>query len=113
MFSPSIALQVSGGKKPLLSGTNTRIAYNVWGTAAACRVLSVQFARCVPRRFSRTSKKKGTFWHSIKNQFVQFSRLCLQMRQNRPGGTPLYKPYMYVTPQRVGFLRRFGLNERL
>ena len=27
-----------------------------------------------------------------------------------PGGTPLYKPYRYVPPQRVGFLRRFGLK---
>ena len=26
------------------------------------------------------------------------------------GGTPLYKPYRYVPPQRVGFLRRFGLQ---
>ena len=26
------------------------------------------------------------------------------------GGTPLYKPYRYVPPQRVGFLRRFGLK---
>ena len=25
-------------------------------------------------------------------------------------GTPLYKPYRYVPPQRVGFLRRFGLK---
>ena len=25
------------------------------------------------------------------------------------GGTPLYKPYRYVPPQRVGFLRRFGI----
>ena len=25
------------------------------------------------------------------------------------GGTPLYRPYRYVLPQRVGFLRRFGL----
>ena len=25
-------------------------------------------------------------------------------------GTPLYKPYRYVLPQRVGFLRRFGLK---
>ena len=24
--------------------------------------------------------------------------------------TPLYKPYRYVPPQRVGFLRRFGLK---
>ena len=27
-----------------------------------------------------------------------------------PGGTPFYKPYRYVPPQRVGFLRRFGLK---
>ena len=29
-----------------------------------------------------------------------------------PGGrgTPLYKPYRYVPPQRVGFLSRFGLK---
>ena len=26
------------------------------------------------------------------------------------GGTPLYKPYRYVPPQRVGFLCRFGLK---
>ena len=26
------------------------------------------------------------------------------------GGTPLYKPYRYVPPQRVGFLGRFGLK---
>ena len=30
-----------------------------------------------------------------------------------PGGgvtTPLYKPYRYVPPHRVGYLRRFGLK---
>ena len=26
------------------------------------------------------------------------------------GGTPLYKPYRYVPPHRIGFLRRFGLK---
>ena len=26
------------------------------------------------------------------------------------GGTPLYKPYRYVPPHWVGFLRRFGLK---
>ena len=26
------------------------------------------------------------------------------------GGTPLCKPYRYVPPHRVGFLRRFGLK---
>ena len=29
---------------------------------------------------------------------------------NRGGGTPLYKPYRYVPPHRVGFLRRLGLS---
>ena len=27
-----------------------------------------------------------------------------------PGGTPIYKPYRYVPPHWVGFLRRFGLK---
>ena len=26
-------------------------------------------------------------------------------------GTPLYKPYRYVPPQTVGYLRRFGLKK--
>ena len=30
-----------------------------------------------------------------------------------PGGTPLYKPYNYVLPHWVGFLRRFGLKTGL
>ena len=30
--------------------------------------------------------------------------------RGRGGGTPLYKPYRYVPPHRVGFLRRFGLK---
>jgi len=30
--------------------------------------------------------------------------------RGHPGGTPLYKPYRYVPPHRVGFLRRFGLK---
>ena len=29
------------------------------------------------------------------------------------GGTPLYKPYRYVPPHRVGFLHRFGLKTGL
>ena len=34
-------------------------------------------------------------------------------KSENPGGgegTPIYKPYMYVPPQRVGFLRRLGLK---
>ena len=29
---------------------------------------------------------------------------------NVPGGTPLYEPYKYVPPQRVGVLRLFSLK---
>ena len=29
------------------------------------------------------------------------------------GGTPLYKLYRYVPPQRVGFFRRFGLKTHI
>ena len=32
------------------------------------------------------------------------------LQVNIPGGTPLYKPYRYVPPHRVGFLRRFRLK---
>ena len=32
------------------------------------------------------------------------------MQKVRGGGIPLYKPYSYVPPQRVGFLSRFGLE---
>ena len=31
-------------------------------------------------------------------------------RVKYPGDTPLYKPYSYVPPLRVGSLRRFGLK---
>ena len=35
----------------------------------------------------------------------------LESRERRVGGgTPLYKPYRYVPPQRVGFLGIFGLK---
>ena len=40
-------------------------------------------------------------------------KICISLRGFRNfarGSTPLYKPYMYVPPYRVGFLRRFGLK---
>ena len=43
--------------------------------------------------------------------------ICISLRGFRNfarggegGGTPLYKPYRYAPPHRVGFLRRFGLK---
>ena len=39
--------------------------------------------------------------------------ICISLRKFRNfarGGTPLYKPYRYEPPHRVGFLRRFGLK---
>ena len=40
------------------------------------------------------------------------SKTTMNAARGRGGGgtTPLYKPYRYVPPQRVGLLRRFGLK---
>ena len=35
---------------------------------------------------------------------------CKNLPPRGGGGTPLYKLYRYVLPQRVGFLRGFGLK---
>ena len=49
--------------------------------------------------------KGSTFGHRIDYNGVGV------LRGQRPplGGTPLYKPYSYMPPKRVGFLRRFGI----
>ena len=36
--------------------------------------------------------------------------MCYGGRGREEGATPLYKPFRYVPPQRVRFLRRFGLK---
>ena len=38
--------------------------------------------------------------------------ICPEVITNTPGGggTPIYKPYSYVPPHQVGFLRCFGLK---
>ena len=39
--------------------------------------------------------------------------LCIgqvRLKVTPRGGTPIFKPYGYVPPQRVWFLRRFGLK---
>ena len=36
-----------------------------------------------------------------------------QLHMGGGGGTSFYKPYRYVPPHRVGFLRCFGLKIRL
>ena len=45
---------------------------------------------------------------------IEFSRAREQAAKPSPlpggGGTPLYKPFRYVPPQRVGFLGRFCLK---
>ena len=43
---------------------------------------------------------------STSGQRIDYNRVgVLRGQQPRPGGgTPLYKPYRYVLPQRVGFL---------
>ena len=40
---------------------------------------------------------------------LRFSTFCFNVN-TREGGTPLYKPYRHVPPQRVGCFRRFGLK---
>ena len=37
----------------------------------------------------------------------------IQLAAQGGEGTPLYKPYRYVTPHRVGFLLRFGLKKSI
>ena len=36
--------------------------------------------------------------------------ICVLLVPEGGGDTPLYKPYRYVPPHRIGFLRRFGLK---
>ena len=50
--------------------------------------------------------------HVIKNhgRWKSDSAKELYCRENLPGGTPLYKVYRYVPPQREWFLSRFGLK---
>ena len=45
------------------------------------------------------------------NFYHWLASIKLQSDPGGGGGTPLYKPYRYVPPQRVGFLRRFGLKK--
>ena len=46
------------------------------------------------------------------NELIIFIALKqVRPRFNRGWGTPLYEPYRYVLPQRVGFLRCFGLKK--
>ena len=51
--------------------------------------------------------KGSTFGHRIDYNGVGVLR---EQRLPGGGGTPLYKPYRYVPPQRVGILRRFGIE---
>jgi len=55
----------------------------------------------------------------FKFRFTTLVTLFLQnqqiraAREAREGGTPLYKVYRYVPPQRVWFLSRFGLKSSI
>ena len=43
-------------------------------------------------------------------QLTTFSEICRILPPEGGGDTPLYKPYRYMTPQRVWFLSQFGLK---
>ena len=48
--------------------------------------------------------------HFSSNTFNRQVENVVSVLSRGVGGTPLYKPYRYVPPHRVGFLRRFGLK---
>ena len=49
--------------------------------------------------------------HDINMQHENLLQIRLLPKpQSGVGGTPLYKPYRYVPPQRVWFLHHFGLK---
>ena len=73
-------------------------------------------------RVSFDGREEGTYWWSCVYPLVSIpcmseararNLLHLAYAAGGPGGgggTPLYKPYRYVPPQRVGFRLRFGLK---
>lgn len=64
---------------------------------------------------SRQAKNTNRYWlkPSHNNQAAFQSNSSRSYRQTQillPGGTPIYEPFWYVSPPRVGSLRRFGLK---
>ena len=54
---------------------------------------------------------------NIKREYIVSTLVAVHIFLSRErgggvggGGSPLYKPYRYMLPQRVGFLNRFGLK---
>ena len=52
------------------------------------------------------SLMKETSYQILTSTLLFLTKLVILV----PWGTPLYKLYRYVSPDRVGFLRRFGLK---
>ena len=61
-------------------------------------------------QFSSRYISRDTACEKYFGNFLNFYRRCLWHVLRGGGGTSLYKPYRYVPPQRVRFLRRFGLE---
>ena len=58
-----------------------------------------------------SSKVEADIAHSSSSTYRSSSSSSCSSSSAREGGaTPLYKPYRYVPPHRLGFLRRFGLK---
>ena len=62
-------------------------------------------------QFSSRYISRDTACEKYFGNFLNFYRRCLwHVLRGGGGGTSLYKPFRYVPPQRVRFLRRFGLE---
>ena len=70
-----------------------------------------------PESKIRWERLKSSTWNSESKAWNPESKTALDSHGASlrlpylPGGTPFYKPYMFVSPQSVGFLRRFGLKK--
>ena len=79
-------------------------------------ILVNQPLKCDETRNNRYNKvMQKAYLQNVQFQVrqVYFTSLLFAVRTSKTGGgggTPVYKPKMYVPPQRVGFLTRFGLK---
>lgn len=79
---------------------------NVRDERSGCFILR-QKCRSSRTRIKGRSNLEGHWQKNVLLFSKYFSGIVWNLSAR---GTPLYKPYSYVPPQRVGFLRRFGMK---